>query len=123
MLQANVQPLMHISHVDVGNSVLGKVFIEAGHELAVTFKNLSFSTAHSTVFKGRRWSSLDGYLRPALGRHNLHVLLKTQVTRVIDITTYTYKHPVPLSVHSTHYQSIKLRTDYDLARKMLKVPG
>ncbi|XP_033607228.1 glucose dehydrogenase [FAD, quinone] [Cryptotermes secundus] len=82
-VKASVQPLMHISHVDVGNSVLGKVFIEAGHELAVTFKNLSFSTAHSTVFKGRRWSSLDGYLRPALGRRNLHVLLKTQVTRVV----------------------------------------
>jgi choline dehydrogenase-like flavoprotein len=94
LLQTNVQPLMHISHVDVGNSVLGRVFVEAGHELAVTFKNLSFSTANSTVFKGRRWSSLDGYLRPALGRHNLHVLLKTQVTRVTDTTMQTYKHPV-----------------------------
>jgi choline dehydrogenase-like flavoprotein len=87
MLQANVRPLMHISHEDIGNSVLGKVFIEAGRELAVTFKNLSFSTAKSTVFKGRRWSSLDGYLRPALGRPNLHVLLNTQVTRVMDTTT------------------------------------
>jgi choline dehydrogenase-like flavoprotein len=98
MLQASARPLMHISHVDVGNSVLGKAFIEAGHELSVTFKNLSFSAAHNTVFKGRRWSSLDGYLRPALGRHNLHVLLKTQVTRVMRTITNTYKHPIPLPV-------------------------
>jgi hypothetical protein len=78
---------MHISQVDAGNSVLGKAFIEAGKELAMTFKGLHFSTAQSTVFKGQRWSSLDGYLRPVLGRHNLHVLLKTQVTKVPYTTT------------------------------------
>jgi hypothetical protein len=80
---------MHISHVDVGNSVLGKAFIDAGNELGMTFKGLNFSTVQSTVFKGQRWSSLDGYLRPKLGQHNLHVLLNTQVTKVAYTATYS----------------------------------
>ena len=38
--------------------------------------------AHTTVFKGRRWSSFTGHLKPALDRPNLHVMLHTQVTKV-----------------------------------------
>ncbi|XP_021937871.1 neither inactivation nor afterpotential protein G isoform X3 [Zootermopsis nevadensis] len=81
--RVKAQPRMHISHVDVGNSVLGKAFIDAGNELAMAFKGLSFSTVQSTVYKGQRWSSLDGYLRPTLGQHNLKVLLNTRVTKVV----------------------------------------
>lgn len=38
--------------------------------------------AEVNVFKGRRWGTVQGYLRPALVRPNLHVLLSTQVTKV-----------------------------------------
>jgi hypothetical protein len=102
VLQVNVEPRMHISHVDVDISVLGKAFIDAGNELAMTFKGLSFSTVQSTVYKGQRWSSLDGYLRPTLGHHNLHVLLNTQVTKVAYTTTHTHnKYSTPLHINQS----------------------
>ena len=37
----------------------------------------------STVNNGRRWSSADAFLRPALNRNNLRVVSKAQVERVV----------------------------------------
>ncbi|KAJ9586647.1 hypothetical protein L9F63_019749 [Diploptera punctata] len=76
------RPIMHVSEVD-DDSELGKAFLKAGEELSSIFEAVKFSTVKSTIFKGQRWSSLDGYLRPALGRPNLHVLLNTQVNKVV----------------------------------------
>ena len=68
--------------MDIKDSLLGEAFMNAGEEVSSSFKGLKFSTAQSTIFKGQRWSSLDGYLRPALGRPNLHVLLNAKVNKV-----------------------------------------
>ncbi|MPC96534.1 Glucose dehydrogenase [FAD, quinone] [Portunus trituberculatus] len=70
------------------SSTLTSTFLEAGKELGLPVGNLNddidygVMAARTTVFKGRRWSSFTGYLKPALGRPNLHVMLHTQVTKV-----------------------------------------
>ncbi|XP_069696324.1 neither inactivation nor afterpotential protein G isoform X2 [Periplaneta americana] len=87
MVKNNARPMIHITEVDVSDSALGQAFLDAGKELAEEYEDLSFSTAQSTVFKGQRWSSLDGYLRPVLGRSNLHVMLNTKVTKVVTDDT------------------------------------
>ena len=38
--------------------------------------------AETTVYKGKKHGVVKGYLRPALGRKNLHVLVHTQVVKV-----------------------------------------
>lgn len=71
------------------SSTLTSTFLAAGKELGLPVGNLNddidhgVMAAHTTVFKGRRWSSLTGHLKPALGRPNLHVMLHTQVTKVV----------------------------------------
>ncbi|XP_068203989.1 L-sorbose 1-dehydrogenase-like [Palaemon carinicauda] len=71
------------------DSELAQTFVAAGKELDLPTGNLNddidygFMAAQSTVHRGVRWSSARGYLRPALGRPNLHVLINTQVTKVI----------------------------------------
>ncbi|XP_063232717.1 neither inactivation nor afterpotential protein G isoform X2 [Bacillus rossius redtenbacheri] len=68
---------MHVTTVDVRLSPLARAFAEAGRLLG-----LPFGPAQSTVRRGQRWGSLDAYLRPALHRPNLHVLLGTLVAKV-----------------------------------------
>lgn len=60
-------------------------------ELTSTFRQASsllgdgqttFRRTVATVKNGARHSSYDAYLKPALGRKNLHVLLKTQAVSV-----------------------------------------
>ena len=36
-----------------------------------------------TIYKGRRWATSDGYLRPVLKRQNLHTTIKTLVEKVL----------------------------------------
>lgn len=45
-------------------------------------KYTSFRRTTATVNDGRRHGTLDGYLKPAMGRKNLHVLLRTQAVSV-----------------------------------------
>ena len=73
---------MHVIEVDTNESALGNAFVKASEELSSLFQSVKFLTAQSTIFKGQRWSSLDGYLRPVLGRPNLHVLLNAEVKKV-----------------------------------------
>lgn len=42
-----------------------------------------FATIQSTIRKGRRWSAASAYLRPAIGRRNLELAIKTLVTRIV----------------------------------------
>lgn len=51
----------------------------------------SFKRATATVRDGCRHSSYDGYLKPALGRKNLHILLKTQA---VLVSYYYIKWPL-----------------------------
>ncbi|XP_042227977.1 neither inactivation nor afterpotential protein G-like [Homarus americanus] len=75
--------------VHTAASTLTDTFLAAGKELGLPVGNLNddidygVMAAETTVFKGRRWSTATGYLRPALGRPNLHVLLHTHVTKII----------------------------------------
>ena len=58
---------------------------EAGYELTDDYngqKQEGFGVMEQTVFKGRRWSSANAYLKPALNRKNLR-LLRGYVNRVI----------------------------------------
>lgn len=45
-----------------------------------------FRKATATVRDGVRHASLEAYLKPAMGRNNLHILLKTQAISVSNIT-------------------------------------
>ncbi|CAL4107045.1 unnamed protein product, partial [Meganyctiphanes norvegica] len=71
------------------DSQITQAFLQAGKELGLPVGNLNedidygVMAAETTVFKGRRWSTAKGYLRPALGRSNLHVLLHTRVIKVL----------------------------------------
>ncbi|XP_063870481.1 neither inactivation nor afterpotential protein G-like isoform X2 [Scylla paramamosain] len=71
------------------SSILTSTFLAAGKELGLPVGNLNdeidygVMAARTTVFKGHRWSSFTGYLKPSLGRPNLHVMLHTQVTKVV----------------------------------------
>lgn len=75
--------------VRTSDSPLTEAFLSAGKELGLPVGNLNddidygVMAAQTTVYKGRRWGPTRGYLRPAMGRHNLHVLLHTQVTRLV----------------------------------------
>ena len=40
------------------------------------------SVAETTVFQGRRWNPVQGYLREAMGRDNLHIMTETVVKKV-----------------------------------------
>ncbi|XP_064108127.1 neither inactivation nor afterpotential protein G-like isoform X1 [Macrobrachium nipponense] len=75
--------------VTTANSTLSYVFLEAGKELGLPVGNLNddidygLMAAQTNVYRGNRWSSVKGYLRPALGRPNLHVLVNAHATKVI----------------------------------------
>ncbi|CAH2048994.1 unnamed protein product, partial [Iphiclides podalirius] len=65
--------------------------VEDENELMQVFKRASaslggkstvFRRATATVSEGLRHSSLDGYLKPAMNRPNLHVLLNTQAVSI-----------------------------------------
>ncbi|XP_064108137.1 L-sorbose 1-dehydrogenase-like [Macrobrachium nipponense] len=77
-----------LRHV-TADSELAETFLAAGKELGLPTGNLNddidygLMAAQTTVHRGIRWSSAKGYLRPALGRPNLHVLINTQVTKII----------------------------------------
>lgn len=78
-------------HVTRGSRVnpLHAAFVEAGHqagfELTADYngeKQEGFGTMEQTVWKGRRWSAANAYLRPALRRPNLE-MLRCFVRRVV----------------------------------------
>src|SRR5256885_13212466 len=47
------------------------------------YKQEGLHIAQSVIHDGLRWSAARGYLRPAMRRPNLHVMLKTLVTKVL----------------------------------------
>ncbi len=69
---------------------LNEAFVSAGEELG--FKrgdvnsdspNGSFTHMQATVYRGVRWNTASAYLRPAHGRHNLHILTEALVTKIV----------------------------------------
>ncbi|XP_026493361.2 neither inactivation nor afterpotential protein G [Vanessa tameamea] len=59
---------------------LMSIFKQASSALAV--KNTLFRKATANIKDGSRYQSYDAYLKPALKRKNLHVLLKTQAISI-----------------------------------------
>lgn len=70
-------------------SKLHRSFIDAGHELGYQHNDpngenqLGFSLAQATMRDGRRCSAAKAYLRPIARRKNLHISLKSWVTKII----------------------------------------
>lgn len=79
--------------VNNGNQMknpLYKAFIEAGQQAGYDFtedyngkQQEGFGAMHMTVKNGRRWSTANAYLRPAMQRNNLTVITKAQVHKVL----------------------------------------
>jgi choline dehydrogenase len=80
-----------VSDVSAGMHPFVKHFLAAAREMGwPVVKNINtadetegLTKMRSTVSKGRRWSSADAFLRPALKRANLTVIRNTLVERVV----------------------------------------
>ena len=45
------------------------------------YKYIDGVPLQTTIKEGKRWSTLSGYLRPALGRRNFHVIVSAHVDK------------------------------------------
>ena len=79
---------LHISRGDQTNP-LYKAFVKAGNQAGFEitsdyngFKQEGFGVMEQTIYKGRRWSAANAYLKPALKRNNLK-LQRCFVERVV----------------------------------------
>ncbi len=79
----------HIETCPAGHA-LDRAFLAAGREAGYAFTedqngehHEGFHVAQSFTHRGRRWSTADGYLRPALTRANLTLMTRTLVHRVV----------------------------------------
>jgi choline dehydrogenase len=71
---------LHISRGKRENPLFG-AFVEAGHQAGFEttkdyngLKQEGFGAMEQTVWKGRRWSAANAYLRPAMKRQNLRMM-------------------------------------------------
>lgn len=82
---------MHVAeHLNPNANPLPEAFIRAGIELGWScnedFNGAAqegFGKRQTTQYEGKRWSTADGYLRPALTRPNLTLVTEALVTRVL----------------------------------------
>ncbi len=79
-------------HVTRGkrNNPLHKAFVEAGREAGYPMtedyngsQQEGFGAMEMTVWGGRRWSSANAFLRPALKRKNLELITRARARRVV----------------------------------------
>jgi len=59
---------------------------QAGYALTPDYngqRQEGFGPADMTVYKGRRWSTTNAYLRPALKRGNLHLFTRMLVDKIL----------------------------------------
>ena len=94
---------------------------EAGYELTDDYngqKQEGFGVMEQTVFKGRRWSSANAYLRPALKRNNLKLILG-YVNKVI----FEKKSAVAVDISSKNRTfQIRARKEIILAASAINSP-
>lgn len=70
-------------------SPLHRSFVNAGREMGYEYndpngeKQLGFSLAQATMRNGRRCSAAKAYLRPIAKRSNLHISMKSWVTKIV----------------------------------------
>ncbi|XP_047103177.1 neither inactivation nor afterpotential protein G-like isoform X2 [Schistocerca piceifrons] len=91
-MQSQTIPL---NTVDPEEMKLADAFLNAGKELELPSGEINFNLIQSTIHKGERWSSLHGYLLPALGQTNLEVLLNTAVSKIPVVSDL----PVGMNLH------------------------
>ena len=79
---------LHVQRTRYHDPIIGS-FIEAGTEAGFPqaadyngAEQAGFAPIQQTIHRGRRWSAATAYLRPALRRPNLHVVVGAQVERV-----------------------------------------
>ena len=80
---------LHVSRGAMTNPLF-TAFIEAGQQAGYPFtpdmngfQQEGFGPMDMTVHRGRRWSAAAAYLRPAMGRRNLRVMVGALATRVV----------------------------------------
>ena len=80
---------LHTSYGPMENPLYG-VFVKAAREAgyAVTpdvngYRQEGFGRMDRTIHKGRRWSTANAYLKPAMGRPNLAVRTQALTTRIV----------------------------------------
>lgn len=79
------QRLIRLSKIEAEESPLTKAFLSAKEELRKQGEDVVFKSAQSTIYEGQRWSSFDSFLKPVLGRPNLHVLINNKVIKVCNL--------------------------------------
>lgn len=88
------EPLVKVTTIDSTKFELAQAFVQAGKLLRVTNEDSEFNMVENTIFNGQRWSTFHGYLQPAMGRPNLHILPNTTVLKVsyfhIIFSKYNY---------------------------------
>ena len=80
---------LHVSRGQMSNPLFG-AFIEAGRQAGYPFtadmngfQQEGFGPMDMTVHGGRRWSAAAAYLRPAMGRSNLTVIVGALASRIV----------------------------------------
>jgi choline dehydrogenase len=80
---------LHVSRGAMRNPLFA-AFIAAGQQAGYPptedmngFQQEGFGAMDMTIHRGRRWSAATAYLRPALSRPNLKVIVEAQATRVL----------------------------------------
>ncbi|KAF4532998.1 hypothetical protein B566_EDAN000687 [Ephemera danica] len=86
--RSKCEPTLRLSGGDLTSDELTRAFVSGGYELGAPYQagetsERVFRGSRSSVHNGRRWSSLESHLRPAMGRPNLHVMLNTHVAKVV----------------------------------------
>jgi choline dehydrogenase len=78
-----------VSRGRMGNPLF-RAFIEAGQQAGYPrtldmngFQQEGFGAMDMTIHRGRRWSAATAYLRPALSRPNLKIVVAAHATRVL----------------------------------------
>nr|XP_040565877.1 neither inactivation nor afterpotential protein G-like isoform X1 [Lepeophtheirus salmonis]XP_040565878.1 neither inactivation nor afterpotential protein G-like isoform X1 [Lepeophtheirus salmonis] len=87
----------HILSSRLGDDKLAQAFLSE----EARFPGWNFETILQGIYKGKRFSNFDAYLKPALNRKNLHVLINTEVIKI------DFKDKSPESLHITHQKEGK----------------
>jgi choline dehydrogenase len=83
---------LHVSRGAMANPLFA-AFIEAGQQAGYSFtadmngfQQEGFGPMDMTIHRGRRWSAAAAYLRPAMRRRNLRVMVGALATRIVHET-------------------------------------
>jgi len=91
------------------NTPLAEAFMEAAQEMGYDVHDINgqrqtgFMIPQGTIRNGSRCSTAKAFLRPARLRKNLHVILNTQVTRIVINNETNYATGVELLKNNTRY--------------------